>query len=636
MTLSNPHFTIATRQVRLKLAVYLLLAFALMLLLPGIIQADVSVKLSRHTIHAGDTVILQITTSGNDKTTRPDLEPLRQHFEIIGTSSSTQIQIINGQRTDKQIWNIELSPLTKGSLKIPSLTIGNNRTDALPLEVKDQVTANDAQAGQDILVRTEVSPKQSTYVQQQVLYTIRLYFKVPLIEGSFTDPKIDNAVVERLGEDSQYKTTLDGHQYQVIERRYAVFPERSGPLVFKPIIFSGKSVAASDPYSSSGHMNSMIEQMLKQRGFNDSFFGNSPFGDPGKRVRVRSKEVTLNIKPRPDSYSGQHWLPTEKLTLKDDWENTLPIIHAGEPVTRTITLEAKGLEASQLPELKKPQSDTLHIYSEQAKLTNRTDGNWIFGRNEQRLTYVASKTGHIHIPAIQVTWWDPVKHTQREAILPARDLTVLPGKNTQAPYTGNQVNNNASVVNKISQAPQDTTKKSPANSGEQLTDDYRQYWMPLAGLLILIMSATYLLWRRRTPSGPASTRHAREPMPEFDRAGANNTLANQQQIAASLRTACEQSNPQLAAQALLEWARCTWPVNPPRSLGALVQKTDKHAQTLKELESVLYSANRQEWQGKKLWNAFNDGLLQSSDKSNSRSDASKTPPLYPDWKKYGN
>ena len=401
--------------------------FSLLLIMPGLLYAAVTATLDRDAIYAGDTVTLRITTTGDDEGKQPDLTPLQKDFEVLGTSSSSQIRIINGQRSDKHEWLVELAPLASGTRTIPALSVGNSKTSALTLEVSEQPAAATAQAGQPVFIRSEISPSQGdTYVQQQILYTTRLYYRVPLIEGSFTNPKPENAVVEQLSEDRQYNTTIDGQSYQVVERRYAIFPERSGQLTIAPTVFSGRAVSETGQRSPFGRMDSMIEQMLGRGGFNDRFFAGTPFGDPGKRVRLASNTLTLDIKPHPDGYDGTHWLPTQNLVLQDSWASAPPVFHAGEPVTRTLTLEAKGLEASQLPNIQMEGSDTLRVYAEQPELTNRTDGDWVYGRSEQRFTYIPSQPGELHFPAVQISWWDSVNHRQQSSELPAWDVMVDP------------------------------------------------------------------------------------------------------------------------------------------------------------------------------------------------------------------
>jgi hypothetical protein len=633
------------RGMRRSLWLMLLLTLLLtsLLAMPGLLFAAATASLDRQTIYAGDTATLRISTSGDDAGEQPDLRPLKKDFDVLGTSTSTQIQIINGQRSDKHEWLVELAPRGKGAITIPSLNVGNSQTAALTLQVSEQPATATAQAGQPVFMRAEINPSQGDrYVQQQILYTTRLYYRVPLVEASFSKPSIDNAVVEQLGDDAQYDTTIDGQRYQVVERRYAIFPERSGKLTIAPTVFSGRMVSASGRQSPFGRMDSMMQQMLSQSGVSDPFFGGTPFGDPGKRLRLASNTLSLDIQPRPENYQGSQWLPTQKLVLQDSWANTPPVIHAGEPVTRTLTLEAKGLEASQLPDLKLQGSDSLRIYPEQPKLSNRTDGDWIFGRSEQGFAYVASQPGKQHFPAVQVSWWNTLTQKQQNTELPAIDVTVLPGTGqsaaTPTAASGNAKNSSTNAVTEPNKVTAPET--SPAFSLTKLLSGKHQrlYWQLGGGLVLLLVIAGWLMRRRQKPkpAQPATAKSAVAKSSEVEpasttRAGNSAVVTRSRQ---SLRDACTNNDPQTAADALLQWAAASLPESPPRSLGALAARVAQGADAIRELETVLYSANHQTWVGQALWEAFSEGLLNTGKRTGSAAaPAEGAPPLYPDWHK---
>ena len=614
----------------------LLTMITLLSAMPSLVNAAVMASLDRNTIYTGDTATLRITTSDNDAGRQPDLAPLRKDFEILGTSTSNQIQIINGQRSDKYEWLIELAPLTKGDIQVPSLIIGDSKTTALTLKVSDQPAAATAQAGAPVFIRSEINSGQGdAYVQQQILYTTRLYYRVPLIEGSFSDPKIDNAVIEQLGDDKQYNTTLDGQNYQVVERSYAIFPEHSGKLTITPTVFSGRAVSATGQRSSLSRMDSLVEQMLSQRGFNNQFFGGTPFGDAGKHVSLASNTLTLDVKPRPDTYQGANWLPTQKLILQDSWSNAAPVIHAGEPVTRTLTLEAKGLEASQFPKLSLEGTNTLRIYPEQPELTNRTDGDWIYGRSEQRYTYVAAQPGKMSIPAIQVSWWDSVNHKQQNTVLPAWEVMVEPGSGIASTPT-TAAGATASPANPVAQV-QTSNAKSPeavTATTESRGMNNRLYWRLGGGLgLLILLTGVFLFLRKqRKPAQTEPTIAQHNPLPtaQLIRTKENETMKRSRQ---TLRNACTTSDAQAAAVALLDWAAATWPDQPPRSLGALATRVKQGAEAIRTLETVLYGANKQDWNGALLWKTFAEGLLQPGKSPAQSSQIEGAPPLYPDWHK---
>ena len=62
------------------------------------VWAGVSATLDRTAIAEGDTVTLTIVAEGQQSQgAQPDLSPLRKDFTILGTSTSQQMQIINGR-----------------------------------------------------------------------------------------------------------------------------------------------------------------------------------------------------------------------------------------------------------------------------------------------------------------------------------------------------------------------------------------------------------------------------------------------------------------------------------------------------------------------------------------------------------
>jgi hypothetical protein len=609
---------VRSRMVRSLLVMLLLLA-------APTLHAAVNASLDRSTLYSGDTVTLSIETSGEDQGQRPDLSPLEKDFDILGTSTSQQIQIINGQRSERSQWLIELAPRRTGALTVPALQVGSHRSQALHLQVSEPPAAATAQAGQPVFIQSEISPAEGdTYVQQQLLYTTRLYYRVPLIEGDFSDPELNNAAVERLGDDQQYQTTVNGQRYQVLERRYAVFPERSGELTFAPTVFTGRTVSPSAQGSPFGsRMDTVLERMLGGNPFKDSFFAGTPFGNPGKRVRLLGNSISLTVKPRPAAYQGRDWLPTQQLVLRDSWAESPPQLHTGEPVTRTITLEAKGLEAAQLPDIHIPETAGLRVYPEQPVQTNRTDGDWVYGRSEQTFAFVATKPGRITLPRIQVDWWDSSRHTQQTAVLPAWEM-IATGSST--PGTSPPAAPTSAGSTTPGPAPVDQAA-SPAQADQpalvQAQRPLSAYlWLLAAGAIVLLAVA-------------AARRLLHKPQPPAAAAPAEGTMVNPphtraRQARQALRSACAANNPQAAAQALLEWAAASWPEQPPRNLAALARRVSRGDELIRDLETVLYARGTRAWVGEPLWQALADGL-QVTPRSAGQRQPDDAPPLYPDW-----
>lgn len=568
------------------------------LLTSGSLWADVRASLSRQAIQEGDSVTLSIMTSGDAGDGDPDLSVLQQDFDILGTGSSQQTNFINGKRSSSHEWQIELLPKHKGELQIPAISVGKQSTAALTLTVSALPAAATAAAGQPLFIETDIGrPDSPVYVQQQLRYTLKLYYREQLYEGSFDGPHADHALLEQLGKDKQYRTTVDGQQYQVLERRYAIFPEQSGTLTVSPVIFNGRLAGQSRQRMPSTQMSDMMER----------FFGNSMMSTPGKRVRLRGESITLDIQPRPDSYTGKYWLPSEQLRLTDSWADDPPEFSRGEPVTRTITLDAKGLESTHLPDLVLPGSDGMRLYPEKPAYENRTDGEWIFGRMQLSVAYVPTRTGMQTLPPITLDWWDTRSGQQRTAELPAWTINVLPGAgNTAArlPPAGD------GTAASEQQSRDETAVEAPAPAPSL------RWRYPAAGLAIgLGLFVGLLLWRRY--------RHRRA-----DHDPDRSRLA-QRAARAAVREACRDHNAARTSKALLHWATLKWPENPPRSLGGLTGRMPHMDAELQRLEQALYGQGNARWQGDALLQAFEQAAPKPAGPATGR--RAGLSPLYPDW-----
>ncbi len=588
--------------------------FLIILLTSPALWADVRASLDRTTVYDGDTVTLTIEASGSDMDTDPDLSVLRKDFAVLGTSSSRRLQFINGRRSDRHEWQIELDPLHKGTLTIPAIRVGRSTTAPLTLKVTDQPVISGTDEGQPIFIKTQIDDASAApFVQQQIHLVVRMYYRVPLVEGSFSDLEPDNALVERLGEDRQYETTLNGKRYQVLERHYAVFAEKSGQLTIPATVFTGRVMSNSGSRTGHRQTDSLIERFFGSNSpFNDPFFSGTPFGNTGKRIRVRGRPLKLDIKPRPADYQAPYWLPSTELVLQDSWEEGPPQFRAGEPVTRTITLQAKGLESSHLPDIPLAQTDHMRLYPEKAETANRTDGEWVFGTRKQSIAYVPSRPGKVTLPEVRIDWWDLKQQRQRSTILPAWEINVLP-----APGTSGQTA--APAQAQTQQNGPGTDAEPPPVSFLHRAAGSRMFWLTSGAFALLAM---WFLYRKRRSPKPVNAVKA-----GAEAAGKTVATATARK---ALQAACAQNDPHAAARALLDWAGAEWPDRPPRNLGALAAYVDAGKDEIRALDQALYGTQDSPWDGRVLWEQFKQGM-HSKDAGKSSLPADSLSPLYPRW-----
>lgn len=608
----------------------------LLILAAGPGEAAVRATLDRNAAYAGGTLTLTIESDGQHSDQRPDLTPLEKNFDVLGTSTSTQVSIINGRRSDKTLWQVQIQPRHTGLLHIPSIRVGGQQTKPLELKIVEASQQSAIQENPHVFVKAEVKHTgKQTYVQQQIPYTVRLYYDGQMQEGELHAPKLQHAVVEQLGEDKNYSAIRNGKTYNVVERHYVISPEKSGSLHIPPATFSGR-IAVPQQRIQNNRPRSLMEEFMGNSPFandpffrngllNDNFFNGTPFGDPGKTVTARSQPVNMVIKARPAS-AGRNWLPAEAVTLGDSWTKNPPQFRAGEPVSRTITIQAKGLSGSQIPELAIATPANAHLYPEAPHHESRTDGQILYGVRTRTLTYIPGAQGTLDIPAVTIKWWDTRHNKAASTTLPGRQFKVLPG----TAGTSGAVQTNAHQPAAQQSTQTDAASKAVQTKAEHvipeaLTKAIRKNWIWLTASAGLLLSLLVMINTRRTKQRRQVK--ARNPAKQTPQSTSQQTLPNQKSALRALQKACAANDRHAAVKALLDLGHVQWPDNPPRSLGALAARIEKGQALVKTLDRSLYANDDTVWNGMVMWEGFRHGLQEKIEVKHNHDD--ELTPLYP-------
>lgn len=540
---SRKPLNIAMRYLLLVICIFSLCDFA---------SAATSARTDRSAVRVSDSVQIVFETD-QDVSTRPDFSALDTDFDVLGTSQSTSVSIINGRMQRSARWLVDLMPKREGVFTIPAIQIGNERSNPLTLTVKPSAAAAGEPAG-EIFLEVEVDT-QTPYVQQQAVLTIRLYRSVQMGNASLTEPNVTggDVIVERLGDDAGYETQRGGTRYAVVERRYALFAQNSGPAVIEPLLFEGRVPTGRQ---------SMFD----------------PFSQ-GRPVRVRSESIELDVRPIPAGFSGATWLPAEQVFLVERWPDDVGY-RVGEPVTRTLTLRANGLTASQLPEIAAGVPDGLRQYPDQPVLENNVADAGFVGIRQEKVALIPSRAGDLVLPEVTIPWWNTRTENMELARIPARTITVAAAATTPAQPDTELVT--ADVAPATDSVPE--SERAPPGRASLWA------WVS-AGLAIgwfATLCAWWLMRRRAVQTAPAA------PRPPTN-----------EQLVASLRTGCAANDATSSKDALLAWAGMHWPGSPARSLGELAARLDGDLQRLiHDLSRRLYRGATDDWRGQPLWEAF--------------------------------
>ena len=294
------------------------------LLFPGLALAELSATVDRREIAMGETLRLTLLGDAGEQPAEIDLTPLARDWEILSRSSATNARYINGQNQVTRTLEMELAPLREGTLSIPSLTNGGRTTTPLSIRVNPEPVV----APGDALVLFEASIEDaSVYVQAETTLTITLQQAINLDGGEISAFDVPDAIVEDL-ERRSFQRRVGNRTWLVTELRYAVYPQKSGRLTIPAVGFTAREVQPG---------RSLLGARL------------------GRRLRLASEPIELDVKPVPASFPGEVWLPARELSLTENWSIDPETLNVGDSTTRTLTLIARGLQGSQLPPLSSVQ-----------------------------------------------------------------------------------------------------------------------------------------------------------------------------------------------------------------------------------------------------------------------------------------
>lgn len=356
------------------------------------VQAEIAVKVEPSQVHAGESFRLILSQTPQYSGGLPDLTPLQGQFTILGTERSINYSVINGQAQSSSQWIITLKPLKSGILTIPAVAFGTEQSSPVTINVeaataKPQTTA--APDNQQEVALTTAADKNKVYVNQEIVYTVKLYNSKRLLDVNYQGPQVDDALIIPLGDAKRYQTVLDNTNYIVEEQSYAIYPQKSGSLKIASPVFSAL------------------------------IYGFDP-----QQIKVRDKDINISVQPIPKNESSTHWLPARLVKLSERYENTAQSVTTGSTVTRTITIQGIGIPAQLLPTLDFSQSDAFQVYPEKGSDNNQIKQGNLVGSTEVKVTYLFNKTGKITIPELRLPWFNTETGTNEVAVLAPRSMDI--------------------------------------------------------------------------------------------------------------------------------------------------------------------------------------------------------------------
>ena len=541
--------------------------------------APVTAKLDRSSAVVGETVTLVLQTTDTDQSLDTDLSILQKDFDVLNRRSETQMSFVNGRQTASVRLVITLEPRRAGNLLIPALKFPGTSSTPLTLKVSEAPALAPGDV-EPVFIEVTVQPDSGPYyVLSQVSLMVRIFYQANLTEAAINPPAPEQASV-RLLDEVPYQSDRNGERYRVLERRYAIFPERSGTLTIPSMQLSGRLIERPS--------DRLWQPTVR-----------------GRRVRVESEPLTLEISPRPVSYTGEFWLPARRITLSQQISDNEKL-HVGEPVTRTVILDAMGLEEHMLEEPVWPEVPDTRIYPDQPQGISRDDGEWVLGHKEFRYAVVPETVGDLVLPEIRLDWWDTVANKQRTAVLPEHRVSVLPSEFSPS------VNVVPPATISLPDVVMDASSKQVMSPGSMLL------WKSTTGVFALLWLVTLVLYfQRRSSAIPPDGMNGSTSLAESD-------------LLKQIQDACRKGDASSARKGLSHWIRS---YAPPELRGSMRDFGNACGETtlktaIAELDAYGFAGEQAvNWKGNALWTAFKRWQTQESGPQ--RSEVGKSPDLYP-------
>ncbi len=385
----------------------------------------VTASVDRTVISELERVTLTISITDGDEVL-PDFSVIRD-FQILSQQQGKTTEISMGggrqQMVSTQTYSLVLEPTRTGKLLIPRLTIGNETTNAILIDVVSPSAAAQQRDARFVFFETKVD-RTTAYVQSQVIYSVRLYYS-DAIGGDFPPaPDLPETVVEPLAGEIRDEAMVNGQRFAYLEKRYAIFPQKSGSLTIPREIFRG----------------------VRGRG---GFFSQR------QQVTAASTPITITVKPTPESFTGNTWIAARSFNLLERWTENPPHFKVGEPVNRIVSMQAVGLASSLLPLLEELSLDNVKTYADPPVTDENISEAGILSSNVTTVGIVPTKAGEITLPEIRIPWWNTESDRKEVAVIPAATYQVMPADGAAAapptvsvPLT--QINQQAIVEETIS------------------------------------------------------------------------------------------------------------------------------------------------------------------------------------------
>mgnify|MGYP001813300583 CR=1 FL=1 len=374
-------------------------------------DVSVTLRLDRTEATLSDTVKMEIHISGTRSSDGSPVVQGLESFLVTKGGTSNRVEIINGKINSGVDYTYYIQPQKTGIFKVGPAVINVNKirieSNSATLTVSSAPQASRSDRG-PVFMDASVS-SQDFYVDQHVLYTLKLYYRTNIGNLSLNLPEIEYVTFKQLERPLEYQSTYAGMSYQVLEVRHALTVSMPGDFVIHP-----------------SRMNMTVRQSssrsLFDNFFNDSFSGFSS----GRPLAVKTDSIHLHVKALSDEGKPAN---CTGLVGTFRMESTLEpaSLQAGESATLTVQVKGQGT-VNRIPDLDLPEMEFVRTYRDQPVLETEQSRQGITGTKTMKWALVPENAGEFKIPVLSLSFFNPETKNYHEMVTPSHVISDLPGK----------------------------------------------------------------------------------------------------------------------------------------------------------------------------------------------------------------
>ena len=518
--------------LRASLLICCLLGISTLTLSTGSVAESFSASVNRSSIELNESFELTLSIDQQVFIGEPDLEEIKKNFRVIGKRRSSQYRSVNGDTLSVTDWVVSLKPKKTGYLVIPPISFKGMESQAIAVEVSK---ARKTKATQDsqVFFETDVD-RSNVYIQAQLLYNVRLFTAVGISRANITEPKSPQAIIHSLGNQLMYETVRNGVRYQVHEWNYAILPQHAGTLVIPAPVLTATLSSRSSMY--------------------------------GRPISITTEDLSVEVKPIPDSYPAIPWIATPSLEVFEQWDPAESTVKVGDSITRTIEFHIDNNEAALIAGFEHGNTDGLKIYPDQPQTEDHETSKGIQGTRVDKIAYVATKAGNITLPALEISWWNTQTEQLQTTRLPKRTFKVLTA--VSATPSDDAIDKNAFV------APPNVPAESAATGsaiGAGLNEKANYWWILSSAILSLLLVLLCALWWR-TRQQLKAIQHRLDSNGTIPQGRTNEGPFDEQLAFKQLQQACDNQSPTEIWNALIHWGVQYWRTDEVRSSEQIIRR----------------------------------------------------------------